>query len=566
MVETKLSLREKICYALGDASANIAWRGICAFLMIYYTDVFGLAPAVVATLFFVVRLSDGVSDIAMGIIGDRTKSKHGKFRPWVLWTAIPLAVILSLVFTCPPGLGMTGKIIYAYVTYILFTLIYTANNIPYGALMAVMTPDDKERASIGSFRMAGAFAGGMLVQGLLLWLASHMGVSHAIYLLSAVMAVCMLATFYGTRERVEPPESQKTNLLHDLRDLVTNKPWLVLLVVGLFFNVYNAIRQGVTVYYFTHYVQRELLVGGFFTALMIAGLFCVCGKDYADLCAHLGKADEATRAAKAVAEMEKAVEKHGWDGEWYLRAYDFYGKKVGSKENDEGKIFIESQGWCGMAEIGKAKGLPEKALDATKKYLECEHGIVLNQPAFTKYVVEYGEISTYPAGYKENAGIFCHNNPWVIIAETLAGRGTDAWNHYAKICPSYTEEHSDLHKVEPYVYSQMIAGRDAAKPGEAKNSWLTGTAAWNWYAVSAFILGVKPDYDGLTIDPCIPKSWKGYTVTRRFRGATYTIEVKNPKKVEKGVASLTLDGKPINGQTVPFAPGRHKVVVTMGCP
>ena len=299
-------------------------------------------------------------------------------------------------------------------------------------------------------------------------------------------------------------------------------------------------------------------------SLMIAGLFCVCGKDYAQLCAYLGKDAEAKRAAAAVADMEKAVEKHGWDGEWYLRAYDFFGKKVGSKENEEGKIFIESQGWCGMAEIGKAKGLPEKALDATKKYLECEHGIVLNQPAFTKYVVEYGEISTYPAGYKENAGIFCHNNPWVIIAEAMAGRGTDAWNHYAKICPSYTEDHSELHKVEPYVYSQMIAGRDAAKPGEAKNSWLTGTAAWNWYAISEFILGVKPDYDGLTVDPCIPKGWKGYTVTRRFRGATYTIEVKNPKGVEKGVASVTVDGKPIAGQTVPHTPGKHKVVVTLG--
>ena len=161
----KVSLREKVCYALGDASANIAWRGICAFLMICYTDVFGLAPAIVGTLFFVVRLSDGVSDVAMGVIGDRTKSKYGKFRPWVLWTAIPLAVILSLTFTCPEGLGMTGKVVYAYITYILFTLIYTANNIPYGALMAVMTSDDQERASIGSFRMAGAFAGGMVVQG-----------------------------------------------------------------------------------------------------------------------------------------------------------------------------------------------------------------------------------------------------------------------------------------------------------------------------------------------------------------------------------------------------------------
>ena len=286
-------------------------------------------------------------------------------------------------------------------------------------------------------------------------------------------------------------------------------------------------------------------------SLMIAGLFCVCGKDYAELCAHLGRKAESARAAKAVAAMEKSVERHGWDGEWYLRAYDFFGRKVGSKENDEGKIFIESQGWCAMAGIGKAKGMPEKALDATKKHLECAHGIVLNQPAFTKYVVEYGEISTYPAGYKENAGIFCHNNPWIIIAEAIAGRGEDAFAHWAKIAPSYTEDRSELHKVEPYVYCQMVAGRDAAKPGEGKNSWLTGTAAWNWYAVSEYILGIKPDYDALVVDPCLPKSLGRYTVTRRFRGATYEITVVN----KSGRGKLA---KPVR---LPLINGTRKFVV-----
>ena len=286
-------------------------------------------------------------------------------------------------------------------------------------------------------------------------------------------------------------------------------------------------------------------------SLMIAGLFCVCGKDYAELCAHLGRKAESARAAKAVAAMERAVERHGWDGEWYLRAYDFFGRKVGSKENDEGKIFIESQGWCAMAGIGKAKGMPEKALDATKKHLECAHGIVLNQPAFTKYVVEYGEISTYPAGYKENAGIFCHNNPWIIIAEAIAGRGEDAFAHWAKIAPSYTEDRSELHKVEPYVYCQMVAGRDAAKPGEGKNSWLTGTAAWNWYAVSEYILGIKPDYDALVVDPCLPKSLGRYTVTRRFRGATYEITVVN----KSGRGKLA---KPVR---LPLINGTRKFVV-----
>ena len=269
----RISLREKLCYALGDASANIAWRGICTFLLVFYTDVVGLAPAVVAALMLLVRSFDGVTDVIMGVIGDNTKSKYGKFRPWILWTAIPLAVILSLTFTCPPGLGMTGKIVYAYVTYILFTLVYTANNIPYGALMAVMTGDDRERASIGSFRMAGAFAGGMLVQGLLLYLKDYFNsYSIPIYILSVVLAACLLVTFFGTKERVEPPETQKTDLLADLKQLVTNKPWIVLLLVGLLFNVYNAIRQGITVIYFTHYLDRVPLCGAFLTAIMVASI------------------------------------------------------------------------------------------------------------------------------------------------------------------------------------------------------------------------------------------------------------------------------------------------------
>ena len=273
MTEEKLSLKEKICYALGDASANIAWRGICTFLLIFYTDVVGLAPAVVGLLMLIVRSSDGVTDVLMGIVGDRTKSKYGKFRPWILWTAIPLAVILSLTFTCPSGLGMTGKIVYAYVTYILFTLIYTANNIPYGALMAVMTGDDRERASVGSFRMAGAFAGGMLVQGLLLYLKDCFdSYSIPIYILSVVLALCLLVTFWGTKERVTPPADQKSDLWTDFRQLVTNMPWVVLLVVGLLFNVYNAVRQGITVIYFTHYLDRTALCGVFLTVIMVASI------------------------------------------------------------------------------------------------------------------------------------------------------------------------------------------------------------------------------------------------------------------------------------------------------
>ena len=299
-------------------------------------------------------------------------------------------------------------------------------------------------------------------------------------------------------------------------------------------------------------------------SLMIAGLFVVCGRDYVELCQQLGRMDEAARAQKFIDSMVQAVKEHGWDGEWYLRAYDYFGRKVGSKENQEGQIFIESQGWCTMAGIGLEEGMVEKALNSVKERLDCEHGIVLNNPAFTKYVVEYGEISSYPAGYKENAGIFCHNNPWVIIGETVLGRGDYAWEYFRKICPSYTEENSALHKVEPYVYSQMIAGKDAARPGEAKNSWLTGTAAWNWYAITQFILGIKPAYDGLEINPCICPEWKEYQVKRKFRGAEYLITILNPNGVCKGVKSIEVDGQPIEGCIVKHQPGNHRVIVTLG--
>ena len=291
-------------------------------------------------------------------------------------------------------------------------------------------------------------------------------------------------------------------------------------------------------------------------SLMIAGQFVVCGHDYAELCRRLGHTAEAARADAAVAAMTEAVKRHGWDGEWYLRAYDYFGGKVGSHENEEGKIFIESQGWCTMAGIGREEGMVDKALDSTRKYLDCEHGIVLNNPAFTRYYKEYGEISTYPAGYKENAGIFCHNNPWVIIGEALAGRTEDAWEHYRKICPAYISD-QDLHKVEPYVYCQMVAGKDAARPGEGKNSWLTGTAAWNWYAITQFLLGIRPDYDGLTIKPCMPAQFDAYEVDRTFRKARYRISLSRT-----GKPGIVLDGKPVEGSTIPYSPGEHEVKVT----
>ena len=301
-------------------------------------------------------------------------------------------------------------------------------------------------------------------------------------------------------------------------------------------------------------------------SLMIAGLFVVYGKEYVKLCKTIGKTVEAAEAQIHVDNMIEAVKKHGWDGDWYLRAYDYYGNKVGTNEAEEGKIFIESQGWCTMAEIGKEEGLVEKSLDSVKEHLDCEYGIVLNSPAFTEYKIEYGEISTYPAGYKENGGIFCHNNPWIMIGETMIGRGDQAYEYYTKIAPSFLEEISELHKVEPYVYCQMIAGKEAFKPGEAKNSWLSGTASWNFYAITQYILGVKPDYYGFSINPCIPSKWDGFKMKREFRGATYNIEVLNPNNVSKGVQKMIVNGEEIISNIVPILEKEksHEIKVIMG--
>lgn len=357
----KISVKEKIGYALGDGAANIAWRGVSTFLFIFYTDVFGIDPISVGLLMLVARSSDGISDLVMGIIGDRSNSKYGKFRPWILWTAVPLALILSLLFTTPEP-GEESKIVYAYVTYILFTLIYTANNIPYGALMAVMTGKDKERTSLGSYRMVGAFAGGMLVQGALLYLVVFFGnvnpeisistiknssnyevvvsaplyvesarikldeglgkftfanqtlkdneptatksfkmeagkeyrfivsnfdnlkaenitiinqkegYSKSMYLLSVFLAIFMIITFLSTKERVLPPKNQKSDIKTDLKQLFSNRPWAVLLIIGLLFNIYTAIKQGIVVIYFAHYLHQELLAASFMIALTLASI------------------------------------------------------------------------------------------------------------------------------------------------------------------------------------------------------------------------------------------------------------------------------------------------------
>ena len=310
----------------------------------------------------------------------------------------------------------------------------------------------------------------------------------------------------------------------------------------------------------------ENKTGGTAESVFIAAMFVLYGNDFVELCRKIGNKNEAGQALVHIEAMQAAIDAHGWDGEWFVRAYDFFGEKVGSRESEGSSIFIESQGFCVMAGVGLEDGRAEKALDSVKKHLDCDYGIVLNNPAFTKYHINLGEISTYPPGYKENAGIFCHNNPWIMIAEAMIGRGDAAFDYYAKIAPSYLEDISDLHRTEPYVYAQMVAGKDAYKPGEAKNSWLTGTAAWNFFAITQYILGIRPGYDGLIVDPCIPKDWKGYTVTRKFRGATYDIEIQNPDGVCKGVKKLIVDGKEVGGNSVDLHEKgtAHKVTVVLG--
>ena len=301
-------------------------------------------------------------------------------------------------------------------------------------------------------------------------------------------------------------------------------------------------------------------------SIFIAAMFVKYGNAYAKLCRLTGNTSEATRAEKEVAKIYDAILKDGWDGKWFLRAYDAHGQKVGSHECEEGQIYIETQGFCPLAGVGVKEGLAKEALDSVKERLDTKYGIVLLQPAYTRYHLELGEITSYPPGYKENAGIFCHNNPWVSISETVIGRGDRAFEIYQKTCPAYVEEFSEIHRTEPYVYSQMIAGRDAVFFGEAKNSWLTGTAAWTFVNISQHILGLLPTHEGLSVDPCIPHDFGDFELTRKFREGTYHIQVRNPKQVEKGVVSLRVDGQEIAGNVIPYVRGKkeYQVEVTLG--
>ncbi len=293
-------------------------------------------------------------------------------------------------------------------------------------------------------------------------------------------------------------------------------------------------------------------------SVFIAGLFVLAAKEMGELAQFLGLDKESQFYRKSAAEMEEAVLMHGWDGNWFMRAYDDFGDKIGSHSCEEGQIYIEPQGFCIMAGIGAGQGYSEKALTAVNERLATPHGIVLHQPAYSRYYLHLGEISSYPPGYKENAGIFCHTNPWIMIAEAITGNGKRAFDYYQRINPSAREEISDIHRCEPYVYAQMIAGKDAPTHGEAKNSWLTGTAAWNYVAISQWILGVRPTYQGLQVTPVIPEDWPGFKLSRVYQDVTYKINVERVGSGNEVLVSV--NGRSVPGNIIPFPATKQDVV------
>jgi cellobiose phosphorylase len=295
-------------------------------------------------------------------------------------------------------------------------------------------------------------------------------------------------------------------------------------------------------------------------SVFIAGLFVLAAREMQALANRLGRAEQAAFYSNEADAMEKVVWAAGWDGEWFRRAYDDFGHVLGSQENDEGRIFIEPQGICIMAGLGVEDGRARQALDSVSTHLGTPHGIVLQQPAFSHYYLHLGEISSYPPGYKENAGIFCHTNPWIMIAESMIGRGDQAHDYYTRTNPSAREDLSELHKCEPYVYAQMIAGRDAPTHGEAKNSWLTGAAAWNYVAITQWILGLRPTYDGLQVSPVIPAAWSGFEATRIYRDVKYVLKVE--RRGPGNNLRMEVEGHPVTGSVVPLPqPGTKQVNV-----
>jgi cellobiose phosphorylase len=292
------------------------------------------------------------------------------------------------------------------------------------------------------------------------------------------------------------------------------------------------------------------------------------GKDLLEmigLCDYLGDMAGVKFYQAEYDELKETFNRTSWDGEWYVRYFDSDGTPLGSHKNKNGKIYINAQSWSlisGMAPPDRAK----KALDSLNRLLNTTKGIKVSWPGFDGYDCTRGGITTYPPGAKENGGIFLHTNPWVVIAETMMGNGERAYEYYSQINPAAKNDIIDEYECEPYVYAQNILSNEHPQFGLGRNSWLTGTASWMYQAGTRFILGIRPDYNGLVIDPCIPKKWDGFKATRKYKNAVYNIEVKNPKHVSRGVYRLEADGKEINGNIAPvFKDGKtHSIEAVMG--
>ena len=284
-----------------------------------------------------------------------------------------------------------------------------------------------------------------------------------------------------------------------------------------------------------------------------------------ELMEYLEKPEMADQYKKDHEHMKEVLNKNCWDGEWYVRYFEEDGTPIGSKVNKEGQIYTNAQSWSVLSGFATEERAV-KALDSVNKKLNTEFGIKLSYPGYNGFDPSKGGVTTYPPGAKENGGIFLHSNPWVMIAETMVGNGDRAFQYYNQINPASKNDIIDRFECEPYCYPQNILGDEHPQFGLARNSWLSGTSSWTYQAATKHILGINPRHDGLEINPCIPKSWEGFTAKRKFRNSFYEIKVKNPDHISKGIAYLIVDGERIDGKIVPaFNDGKtHQVEVIMG--
>jgi cellobiose phosphorylase len=265
----------------------------------------------------------------------------------------------------------------------------------------------------------------------------------------------------------------------------------------------------------------------------------------AELAEQLGNEVDAAWARDTLDRLQPVLES-AWDGGWYIRGISATGAKLGSDALDEGKIYLEPNVWAAMSRA-VPEGRAIAAMDSVHERLSTEHGVALCDPPHTHPVPGVGlSLLVYPVGAKENGGIFCHANSWAIVAEGVLGRGERAYEYYRGFLPAKYNDSAEVHQAEPYVYCQFTHGPTHPRFGQSRNPWLTGTASWSYIGVTQHILGIRPELEGLRIDPCLPGAWDGFEVTRRFRGKNLTIRVTNPHGVETGVASVTINGTPVS--------------------